>query len=163
MKRILFAVMMALIVTAAFGASEPYRMPDGSTVEVMHPGVDGVTRPMARADATVVPAYPQLPQPLGEDSTVVMAVLVDKRGDAVTLEVLDSSHPGLGFEDSAAEALVGIDGKVEEVRITRVEGRDFGFEKATEETIYKWRYKPATKKGVRVRVWVTIRVPFRLQ
>jgi len=63
----------------------------------------------------------------------------------------------------AAEALVGIDGTVEEVRITRVEGRDFGFERATEEAIYKWRYKPATKKGVRVRVWVTIRVPFRLQ
>jgi TonB family protein len=63
----------------------------------------------------------------------------------------------------AAEALVGIDGTVEEVRITRVEGREFGFEKATEEAIYKWRYKPATKNGVRVRVWVTIRVPFRLQ
>jgi TonB family protein len=63
----------------------------------------------------------------------------------------------------AAEALVGIDGTVEEVRITRVEGREFGFEEATEEAIYRWRYKPATKKGVRVRVWVTIRVPFRLQ
>jgi protein TonB len=63
----------------------------------------------------------------------------------------------------AAEALVGIDGTVEEVRITRVEGRDFGFEEATEEAIYKWRYKPATKKGIRVRVWVTIRVPFRLE
>ena len=63
----------------------------------------------------------------------------------------------------AAEALVGINGVVEEVRITKVEGRNFGFEKATEEAIYKWRYKPATKGGVKVRVWVTIRVPFRLQ
>jgi TonB family protein len=63
----------------------------------------------------------------------------------------------------AAEALVGINGVVEEVRIIKVEGRNFGFEKATEEAIYKWRYKPATKDGVRVRVWVTIRVPFRLQ
>jgi TonB family protein len=63
----------------------------------------------------------------------------------------------------AAEALIGIDGTVEEVRIIRVEGRNFGFEKATEEAIFKWRYKPASKKGVKVRVWVTIRVPFRLQ
>jgi TonB family protein len=63
----------------------------------------------------------------------------------------------------AAEVLVGIDGTVEEVRITRVEGRDFGFEAATEEAIYKWRYKPATKNGIRVRVWVTLRVPCRLQ
>jgi TonB family protein len=63
----------------------------------------------------------------------------------------------------AAEALVGINGVVEEVRITKVEGRNYGFENATEEAIYKWRYKPATKDGVKVRVWVTIRVPFRLQ
>jgi protein TonB len=63
----------------------------------------------------------------------------------------------------SAEALVGIDGIVEEVRITRVEGRDLGFEKATEEALSKWRYRPATKNGVKVRVWVTIRVPFRLQ
>jgi TonB family protein len=62
-----------------------------------------------------------------------------------------------------AEALVGINGVVEDVRIIRVEGRNFGFETATEEAIYKWRYKPATKGGVKVRVWVAIRVPFRLE
>ena len=63
----------------------------------------------------------------------------------------------------AAEALVAVNGTVEEVRIIRVEGRNFGFEKATEDAIFKWRYKPATKRGVKVRVWVTIRVPFRLE
>ncbi len=63
----------------------------------------------------------------------------------------------------AAEALIGINGVVEEVRIIKVEGRNLGFEKATEDAIYKWRYKPATKGGVKVRVWVTIRVPFQLQ
>jgi TonB family protein len=62
-----------------------------------------------------------------------------------------------------AEALIGIDGVVEELRITRVEGRDIGFEKATEEAINKWRYKPATKNGVRVRTWIKIRVPFELR
>ena len=62
-----------------------------------------------------------------------------------------------------AEALVGINGMVEEVRITKVEGRNFGFEKAAEEAIYKGRYKPATKGGIKVRVWVTIKVPFRLE
>ena len=62
-----------------------------------------------------------------------------------------------------AEALVGVDGAVEEIRITRVEGRNVGFEKATQDAIEKWRYKPATKDGVKVRMWVTIRVPFRVQ
>ena len=62
-----------------------------------------------------------------------------------------------------AEALIGTDGSVEEVRITRVEGRNVGFEKATEDAIRKWRYKPATKDGIKVRMWITIRVPFRFQ
>jgi TonB family protein len=62
-----------------------------------------------------------------------------------------------------AEALIGIDGSVEQVRITRVEGRNLGFEKATEDAIREWRYRPATKDGVRVRMWMTIRVPFNRQ
>jgi len=62
-----------------------------------------------------------------------------------------------------AEALIGVDGVVEEIRITKVEGGNVGFEKATEEAINKWRYKPATKNGVRVRMWIKIRVPFELR
>ena len=62
-----------------------------------------------------------------------------------------------------AEALIGVDGLVEEIRITKVEGGNVGFEKATEEAINKWRYKPATKNGVRVRTWIKIRVPFELR
>ena len=60
-----------------------------------------------------------------------------------------------------AKALVGIDGSVEEVRIISVSRKGVGFETATEDAIMKWRYKPATKNGVKVRVWVSIRVPFR--
>lgn len=62
-----------------------------------------------------------------------------------------------------AEALIGVNGSVEEIRITRVEGRNVGFEKATEDAIRKWRYRPATKDGVKVRMWVTIRVPFHFE
>ncbi len=62
-----------------------------------------------------------------------------------------------------AEALIGINGTVEELRITNVSRKNVGFEKATEQAILKWRYKPATKKGVKVRMWVTIRVPFQVQ
>jgi TonB family protein len=62
-----------------------------------------------------------------------------------------------------AEVLIGVDGVVEEIRITKVEGGNVGFEKATEEAINKWRYKPATKNTVRVRMWIKIRVPFELR
>jgi TonB family protein len=60
-----------------------------------------------------------------------------------------------------AEALVGIDGTVEQVRIIDVSRRGVGFEIATEEAVLQWRYKAATKHGVRVRMWVRIQVPFR--
>jgi hypothetical protein len=130
MKRILFATLIALVATSAFAASESFQLPDGTAIEVMHPGVDGVTRPVARADARVVPAYPQLPQPLSEASNVVMAVLVDQHGDAITLDVLDASHPGLGFEDSAAEAL------------------------------FKWKFEPATLDGKPVISYTKVRVNF---
>jgi len=61
------------------------------------------------------------------------------------------------------EALVGVDGAVEEVRIVNVSRKNIGFEEATKEAVMKWRYKPATKKGVKVRMWVPIRVPFRVR
>jgi len=62
-----------------------------------------------------------------------------------------------------AEALVGINGVVEDVRIVNVSRKKVGFEEATKDAIMNWRYKPATKKGVKVRMWVPIRVPFRLR
>ena len=58
------------------------------------------------------------------------------------------------------EALVGINGEVEDTRIISIDNRGFGFEEATVDAIKKWRYRPATKLGVKVRMWVTIRVPF---
>jgi TonB family protein len=59
------------------------------------------------------------------------------------------------------QLLVGIDGSVEQIRILKVDKPGLGFEKATEEAVRQWRYTPATKNGVKVRMWVPVRVPFR--
>jgi TonB family protein len=59
-----------------------------------------------------------------------------------------------------AEALVGPDGKVEEVRIVHADPPGAGLEEATRNAVSQWRYKPATKNGVKVRVWVRIDVAF---
>jgi TonB family protein len=59
------------------------------------------------------------------------------------------------------QALVGISGQVEQVRILKVSHKNMGFETESEKAVRQWRYKPATKKGVKVRMWVTIRIPFR--
>ncbi|MDX2437984.1 MAG: TonB family protein [Acidobacteriota bacterium] len=61
------------------------------------------------------------------------------------------------------EALVGTNGIVEDTRIISVDPLGFGFEEATEAAVKTWRYRPATKLGVKVRMWVTIRVPFNMQ
>jgi TonB family protein len=62
-----------------------------------------------------------------------------------------------------ARALIGTDGAVEEVEIVNSTRPGVGFEKATQDAISQWRYKPATKNGVKVRMWVTIRVPFNFR
>jgi TonB family protein len=59
------------------------------------------------------------------------------------------------------QALVGINGQIEQVRILKVSHKNMGFETESEKAVRQWRYKPATKKGVKVRMWVTIRIPFR--
>jgi len=61
------------------------------------------------------------------------------------------------------QALVGIDGTVEEVRVAEVSRRGVGFEKASEEAVRQWRYRPATKNGVKVRMWVHVHIPFRFR
>jgi len=61
------------------------------------------------------------------------------------------------------QLLVGTDGSVEDTRILKVTRRGVGFEKAAEDAVRQWRYRPAEKQGIKVRVWVTIRMPFTLR
>jgi protein TonB len=61
------------------------------------------------------------------------------------------------------QALVGVDGSVEQIRVLEVSRPGVGFERATEEAVREWQYRPATKNGVKVRMWVTIRVPFTMR
>ena len=62
-----------------------------------------------------------------------------------------------------ARLLVGIDGRVEDVRNIEASQKGVGFERATEEAVRQWRYRPATKNGVKVRVWVRIKVNLTLK
>jgi TonB family protein len=115
--------------------------------------------------ATAVPPT-QTPTPSVREGDIVVL------GPGVTLPVAihkeEPRYPPLAkqmrVEGSVeAQALVGIDGSVEQVRIIGVSRKGMGFEKITEETIMKWRYKPATKNGIKVRMWVQIRVPFKAE
>ncbi len=58
--------------------------------------------------------------------------------------------------------LVGPDGTVEEVEVKDCSRPNVGFEKSAEEAVRQWRFKPATKHGVKVRTWISVRVPFKM-
>jgi TonB family protein len=59
--------------------------------------------------------------------------------------------------------LVGPDGAVEDVRVVNVSRTGVGFERATIDAVRQWRYKPATKSDVNVRMWVPARVRLTLR
>ena len=61
------------------------------------------------------------------------------------------------------QLLIGTDGSVEQVRLLKVERPGVGFEKASEEAVRQWKYQPATKDGVKVRMWIAVRIVFKIQ
>ncbi|HOC42858.1 MAG TPA: TonB family protein [Thermoanaerobaculales bacterium] len=130
------------------------------------------TPPPAAATPTRVPptATPAPPTP-----TPTAAV---REGDLVTpgpgvtrpvlLTQVTPEYPKMaqrtGVEGEVeVEVLVGADGAVEDVRVVTVSRPGVGFERATTDAVRQWRYKPATKNNVNVRMWVTVRVPFSLR
>ncbi|HLE85800.1 MAG TPA: energy transducer TonB, partial [Thermoanaerobaculia bacterium] len=58
--------------------------------------------------------------------------------------------------------LVDETGKVIDTRLVRRAARDVGLEEAALEAVRKASYRPATKDGVRVKMWTTLRIPFQL-
>jgi len=117
----------------------------------------------ARPTATPVPVTPT---PAVREGDVVAA------GPGVTQpELLKRVEPRLppaartlrAASEVQLQLLVGIDGSVEEVRILKVDRPGMGFEKASEDAVRQWRYKPATKDGVKVRVWIAVRILFKVE
>ncbi|MCP4901140.1 MAG: energy transducer TonB, partial [bacterium] len=118
-----------------------------------------------RPPATPTP-IPPTPTPSVREGDIVAA-----GAGVVAARVRSRANPGyprlaqqMGLEGEVTlQALVGIDGSVENVRILNVSRTGVGFEKASEDAVRQWKYQPATKHGVKVRIWVTIRIPFTLR
>jgi serine/threonine-protein kinase len=79
------------------------------------------------------PGYPPAARSLRREGSVLVEALVDERGSVRETKVVESAAAGVGFEDAA---------------IRGVKSR---------------RYRPATKNGVPVRIWIRIRVNFTLE
>jgi TonB family protein len=78
------------------------------------------------------PEYPPLARNLRVEGTVVVSVLVDENG------------------------------KVQDVRMAEPSKQKVGINEAAVAAARNARYKPATKEGVRVKMWTRLRIPFKL-
>jgi TonB family protein len=58
-------------------------------------------------------------------------------------------------------ALIGENGTVQEVQVLRGVKPDLGLDAAATTAVKEWRFRPATKGGVPVKVWKTITIPFQ--
>ncbi len=59
------------------------------------------------------------------------------------------------------DVLVDENGDVQEVRVLRGVKPDLGLAAAAEQAVRRWKFRPATKDGVRVKIHHTVTVPFR--
>ncbi|HEX7180416.1 MAG TPA: TonB family protein [Thermoanaerobaculia bacterium] len=75
--------------------------------------------------------YPPLARRLQVEGVVVVSVLVDENGQVQDARVIESVNQKVGFNEAALAAARGA------------------------------RYRPATKSGVRVKMWTRLRIPFK--
>jgi protein TonB len=61
------------------------------------------------------------------------------------------------------DVLVDENGAVQDVKLVRGIKPDFGLDAAAAAAVRTWRYKPATKNGVRVKIRMSVAVTFKLQ
>ncbi len=77
--------------------------------------------------------YPPLGRRFGIEGTVTVNALVSETGDVIRTNVLRKIQGG----------------------------GTYGFEKASEDAVKKWKFKPAVKDGVNVKTWMPVGVVFR--
>jgi len=110
----------------------PTRPPIAAPIAVVREG-DLVDNPdlPPQPVSTVKATYPPLALQRRVGGTVILRALVDENGVVQQVEVLRGVKPDLGIDNAAVAALRG------------------------------WRFRPATKDGVRVKAWYTTSMPFQ--
>ncbi|HSN87910.1 MAG TPA: TonB family protein, partial [Thermoanaerobaculia bacterium] len=78
------------------------------------------------------PQYPPVARTLRVEGVVVVSVLVDENGRVQDVRMVEPIKQNVGLNEAALGAARNA------------------------------RYRPATKEGVRVRMWARLRIPFKL-
>lgn len=126
----------------------------------------------SKTEESSVPATPPVPS---QDGTALVAKtqpgalvqLTDVTIPPVLLKRVDPKYPPaaltLGMEGSVTvNALISETGEVTRTEILRGVKGNYGFEKAAENAVRQWLFKPAQKDGVSVKVWKPIEIIFKL-
>jgi protein TonB len=61
------------------------------------------------------------------------------------------------------EAIVGVDGSVTQVRVTKSLDNTYGLDQAAIDAARQWKFKPGTLEGTPVPVLITLILEFRLK
>jgi TonB family protein len=115
-----------------------------------------------RVPATATPIPPTPTPPVREGEVVGPGPNVT---GPVAVKQVEPQYPPAALRlrisgEVQLQVLVGPDGAVEDLRILKVSHPGVGFEKASEEAVRQWRFRPATKLGTKVRMWISVRIPF---
>ena len=113
-------------------ASTPQRVPEAAAPATIQRG-DLVDTPDTDVDAifTPKPTYPPLARQQRLGGVVILRALIDENGTVQDVKVLQSIKPDLGTRAAALS------------------------------TVKSWRFRPAMKGGVPVKLWKTITIPFQ--
>lgn len=86
-----------------------------------------------RQIATADPVYPNVARNLRKEGAIMINVLISETGDVIQTAVIGGNRGSLGFD------------------------------KAAENAVRKWKFSPAEKNGVPVRVWKSVTIAFKLK
>jgi TonB family protein len=95
--------------------------------------------PLGEADVpprqvkTADPVYPGAARSLGREGSVIINILISETGDVIQTAVIAGDRGPLGFD------------------------------RAAENAVRKWKFSPAEKDGVPVRVWKSVTIGFKLE
>jgi TonB family protein len=110
---------------------EPVREPEPPRVKLGDLVTPGAGVTVPKLVTTPKPEYPPMARKLGVEGVVTVSVLVDENGQVQDVRMLEPVKQKVGINEAAMAAARAA------------------------------RYQPATKEGVRVKMWTRLRIPFK--
>jgi len=150
-------------------ANTPTAAPQPTVAQEPSPAPTEVP-PTAVPAAPIIAAMPAAEPPVPEPPAVREGDLVELQGDVVPPQPVYSpnpAYPALAARQRVSgtvslDVLVDENGNTQDIKVLSGVKPDFGLDAAAVAAVRTWKFKPATKDGVRVKVRITQRIRFQL-